>query len=80
VLYEGARALGKPAAPSYAEGVGTVVTIVGLYLLLPRFGFVGAAIASTLAYGTSLFFILLIFNRGLGMGLRRFLLATSGEL
>jgi O-antigen/teichoic acid export membrane protein len=80
VLYEGARALGKPAVPSYAEGVGTLVTIVGLYLLLPRFGFVGAAIASTFAYGTSLFFILLIFSRGLGMGLRRFLLATSGEL
>jgi O-antigen/teichoic acid export membrane protein len=80
VLYEGARALGKPAAPSCAEGVGTVVTIVGLYLLLPRFGFVGAAIASTFAYGTSLLSILLIFNRGLGMGLRRFLLATAGEL
>ena len=80
VLYEGARALGKPAVPSYAEGVGTLVTVVVLCLLLPRFGFVGAAIASTFAYGTSLFFILLIFNRGLGMGLRRFLLATSGEL
>jgi O-antigen/teichoic acid export membrane protein len=78
VLYEGARALGRPAVPSYAEGVGTLVTVVGLYLLLPRFGFVGAAIASTFAYGTSLFFILLIFNRGLGMGLRRFLPVPHG--
>jgi O-antigen/teichoic acid export membrane protein len=80
VLYEGARALGKPAVPSYAEGVGTLVTIVGLCLLLPRFGFVGAAIASTFAYGTSLFFILLIFNRELGIGFRRFLWAAAGEL
>ena len=80
VLYEGARALGKPTVPSYAEGVGTLVTVVGLYLLLPRFGFVGAAIASTFAYGTSLSFTLLIFNRGLGMGLRRFFLAARGLL
>ncbi len=79
VLYEGARALGRPAVPSYAEGVGTVMTIVGLYLLLPRFGFVGAAIASTFAYGTSLLFILLIFNRRLGVGFRRFLPAIVGE-
>ncbi len=60
VLYEGARALGKPAVPSYAEGFGTIVTISALYLLLPRYGFVGAAIASTLAYGTSFLFILLL--------------------
>jgi O-antigen/teichoic acid export membrane protein len=78
VLYEGARALGKPAAPSCAEGVGTLVTVVGLYLLLPRFGFVGAAIASTFAYGTSLLLILLIFNRGLGMRFRRFLPVPNG--
>jgi len=77
VLYEGARALGKPALPSYGEGVGTLVTVVGLYLLLPRFGYVGAAIASTFAYGTSLLFILLIFQRQLGMGFRQFLLPAQ---
>jgi O-antigen/teichoic acid export membrane protein len=77
VLYEGARALGKPAMPSYAEGVGTLATVVGLYLLLPRFGFVGAAIASTWAYGISLLFIVLIFSRAMDMGLRRFFLLTS---
>ena len=77
VLYEGARALGKPAVPSYSEGVGTLVTIVGLYLLLPRYGFVGAAIASTLAYGTSLLFILLIFNHGLGVAWRTLLVTGA---
>jgi O-antigen/teichoic acid export membrane protein len=77
VLYEGARALGKPAAPSYAEGVGTLVTVVVLCLLLPRFGFVGAAIASTFAYGISLLFIVLIFSRAMDMGLRRFFLLTA---
>jgi O-antigen/teichoic acid export membrane protein len=77
VLYEGARALGKPAVPSYAEGVGTLMTVVGLLLLLPRFGFVGAAIASTFAYGISLLFIVLMFSRAMDMGLRRFFLLTS---
>jgi O-antigen/teichoic acid export membrane protein len=71
VLYEGARALGKPAVPSYAEGFGTIVTIVALYLLLPRYGFVGAAIASTLAYGASFLFILLFCEYRLQISLRR---------
>jgi O-antigen/teichoic acid export membrane protein len=71
VLYEGARALGKPAFPSYAEGFGTLVTIAALYLLLPRYGFVGAAIASTLAYGTSFVFILLFCEYRLQISLRQ---------
>jgi O-antigen/teichoic acid export membrane protein len=71
VLYEGARALGKPAVPSYAEGLGTLMTIAALYLLLPRYGFVGAAIASTLAYGTSFVFVLLFCEYRLQISLRQ---------
>lgn len=59
VLYDGARSFGHPALPSYAEGAATAVTLVGLYLLLPRYGFAGAAIASTCAYAGS--FILMLF-------------------
>jgi O-antigen/teichoic acid export membrane protein len=70
VLYEGARALGKPAVPSYAEGFGTLVTVSALYLLLPRYGFVGAAIASSFAYGASLVFILMFCQFRLGISLR----------
>jgi O-antigen/teichoic acid export membrane protein len=71
VLYEGARALGKPVVPSYAEGLGTLVTIAALYFLLPRYGFVGAAIASTLAYGTSFVFVLLFCELRLQISLRQ---------
>ena len=46
VLYNGASALGRPALPSYAEGVSVGVTAIGLYLLVPRYGYVGAAIIS----------------------------------
>jgi O-antigen/teichoic acid export membrane protein len=76
VLYEGARALGKPAVPSYAEGLGTLATISALYLLLPRYGFVGAAIASTLAYGVSFVFVLLFCELRLQISLRQLLGAS----
>jgi len=62
VLYEGARALEQPSLPSYAEIISMAVTCGGLYLLLPRFGFIGAAIASTLAYSTACI-LMLVFCR-----------------
>jgi O-antigen/teichoic acid export membrane protein len=69
VLYEGARALGDPAIPSYAEGFATIVTLASLYVLLPRVGFVGAAIASSLAYGSSHGLTLALYSSRLGIGL-----------
>jgi O-antigen/teichoic acid export membrane protein len=62
VLYEGARSLNDPVLPSYAEGLAAFLTCLGLYVLLPRFGFLGAAIASTLAYSSSLVFMLVLYR------------------
>lgn len=62
VLYEGARSLNDPALPSYSEGLAAILTGGGLYLLLPRYGFLGAAIASTLAYTLCLLFTLVLFR------------------
>lgn len=70
VLYDGARALEEPLLPSYSEGVSIGVTVVGLLLLLPRFGFLGAAIASTIAYSTSLVVMLALARSRLNLGLR----------
>lgn len=50
VMYNGSSALGRPGLPSIAEGISMGVTGVGLYILVPRYGFVGAAIVSTIAY------------------------------
>jgi O-antigen/teichoic acid export membrane protein len=58
VLFSGARALGRPVLPSYAEGFAMAITCISLYCLLPRYGFIGAAIASTAAYIGSLIFSL----------------------
>jgi O-antigen/teichoic acid export membrane protein len=62
VLYDGARSLNDPALPSYSEGLAAVLTCLGLYLLLPRFGFLGAAIASTVAYSSSLVLTLVLYR------------------
>jgi len=45
-----------------------VLTGGGLYLLLPRFGFVGAAIASTAAYSASLLLMIILCRARLGIG------------
>jgi O-antigen/teichoic acid export membrane protein len=73
VLYDGARALNQPALPSYSEGSSLIITAVCLYLLVPRLGFLGAAIASTLAYTASFVITLVLFNRRTGLGWRQLL-------
>ena len=84
VLYEGARALNQPALPSYAEGCSMIVTLACLALLVPRFGFVGAAIASSLAYTTSLMVTLALFRARAGIGWQQLLgrkpASRSGDL
>ena len=70
VLYDGARSLEQPVLPSYAEGLSTVITLAGLLLLLPRLGFLGAAIASTVAYTSSLIFMLGLARSRMQLGLR----------
>jgi O-antigen/teichoic acid export membrane protein len=78
VLYDGARSLGEPALPSYAEGFATVVTFLGLWAFLPKFGFIGAAIASTLAYVSSLGLMLFLCRTRLRIGLRDIVWTSAG--
>jgi O-antigen/teichoic acid export membrane protein len=79
VLYEGTRSMGHPALPSYAEGLAMVLTGGGLYLLLPRFGFLGAAIASSIAYTGSLAVMILFCRTRLQISLRDLLAISPGE-
>jgi len=73
VLYNGASALGRPGLPSCAEGVSVAVTAVGLYVLVPRYGYVGAAIVSSVAYTVSFFVMLTLAHHLLGLRLRALL-------
>jgi len=54
VLSGGAQALGNPWLGSKASLIAMFVTVTLLYLLLPRLGIMGAAIATALAYFTQL--------------------------
>lgn len=69
VLFSGARALDHPSLPSYAEGLAVLITCGALYLLVPRYGFIGAAIASSMAYIGSLLLslVLLYFHSDFGI-------------
>ena len=77
VLYNAASALGRPGIASYAESASVIVTATGLYLLVPRYGYVGAAVVSTVAYGVSFLVMLVLAHRLLGLSLR---ILLFGEL
>lgn len=79
VLYNGSSALGRPGLPSVAEGASVAVTAVGLYLLVPRYGYVGAAIVSTVAYTISFVVMLVLARRLLGLGWRSLFLPPSAR-
>jgi O-antigen/teichoic acid export membrane protein len=63
VLYNGASALGRPGLPSCAEGASMAVTAIGLYVLVPRYGYIGAAIVSSVAYTFSFLLMLGLAHR-----------------
>jgi O-antigen/teichoic acid export membrane protein len=50
VAEDGLRGLGRPSAVLWAELAGVAVTAVALLTLLPRWGILGAALASLLGY------------------------------
>jgi O-antigen/teichoic acid export membrane protein len=77
VLYNGASALGRPALPSCAEGISMAVTAIGLYLLVPHYGYIGAAIVSSVAYTISLTLMLVLVHRLFGLSIRVLLLGRQ---
>jgi O-antigen/teichoic acid export membrane protein len=61
----GLKALNRPLIAGIGELIGAVITVIGLVVLLPWLGIAGAAIASVLAYATSLAYINWISRRRL---------------
>ncbi|BDI33119.1 hypothetical protein CCAX7_51700 [Capsulimonas corticalis] len=60
------RAAGKPMTTSTAEAASLVVMCILLLTLLPRWGIVGASIASTCGYFVNLFVLIYYFAREFG--------------
>jgi O-antigen/teichoic acid export membrane protein len=69
VMISGLRGLGYPGLGTIARLASAGVTIVALFLLLPRMGIAGAALASLLGYGVTMLIagFWLVKKRGLGV-------------
>lgn len=80
VLAPALAAAGKPGASALAEGLALVLTVLGLVLLLPSLGGVGAAIASLAAYGASFAVLLMAARREFGVNLRELLAAKRSDV
>jgi O-antigen/teichoic acid export membrane protein len=68
ILEEAARGLGHPRLALFAQLVGLVSTVVGLFVLIPKFGIRGAAWASMIGYGAACCTDLILLRRKLGCG------------
>lgn len=64
------QAIGRPGSESLAQGFGSTVTVIGLFLVLPAFGIRGAAALSSVAYTCSFVVSLVIVKRRTGSSWR----------
>jgi O-antigen/teichoic acid export membrane protein len=79
LLEEGLRALGRPAAVLWAELSGLAASAAGLLILLPRFGALGAAVASLCAYGFITTVLLVLLRRYTGCRPSHFFVPTRSD-
>lgn len=80
VLGGGAQALGDPWLGTKSQLVALVVTIVLLYLLLPKMGIMGAAIATAAAYLTQLVVVAFGLRQNHGISLRELFRFKAADL
>ena len=79
VLYNAASAMGRPGLGTVAEGVGVIATAMGLFLLVPRYGYIGAALVSSIAYTVSFLVMVVLSHRLLGLTMGVLLLGNVGS-
>ncbi len=79
-LEEATKGLGKPRVVLRAEMTGLVVTAVLIFPMIHFFGIVGAAIASILAYSTTLVILLWAAQTSLGSNWRDLIVATRDDV
>jgi O-antigen/teichoic acid export membrane protein len=79
VLAASLAAAGAPGRSSIGEGTALIITIPGLFLLVPSLGGLGAAMVSLAAYSVSFSYQLLVTRRRLGGSLRSYLLPHAED-
>lgn len=80
ILEEGIRGLGDPRSVLMAELIGLVGTVVLLFLLLPKWGILGAAGASLIGYMAVTVVLSLRTKRTTGLGVSDLLLPNTSDL
>lgn len=80
IIEEGLRGLGNPRSVLLAESTGLVVTVVLLFLLVPKMGITGAALASLLAYTMVNVVLILTLRKRVGMGFSELLVPRSADI
>jgi antigen flippase len=64
------RGLGRSLTVARCEGVGALLTVVGLVTVVPALGIAGAAIVSTVAYSAAFLFLLRALSKAVGVPVR----------
>jgi O-antigen/teichoic acid export membrane protein len=77
VLSQSFMAVGKPFVVTISQAIGVVLVIPLIYMLVPIYGPIGAAIALLIPSITRLIYVMVTFQRKFGTGMRSFLL--TGE-
>ena len=71
---------GKPKFNAISSGVGLIFTLVFAFILIPKYGIIGAGITATLAYSASTIYQLIIFIRITKVKLSEFLINKNDIL
>jgi O-antigen/teichoic acid export membrane protein len=72
--------LRRPGIAGVGELLALGLTAVGLLLLLPSLGGIGAALVSVVAYAVNFAWLLAIARRKIGGSLRDYLVPTRGDV
>jgi O-antigen/teichoic acid export membrane protein len=80
VLAAGLLSVGKPAHRSAGQLVGAFLTVLGLAVLVPSWGVVGAAVTTLIAYSVNFGVTLVLFIRECNVPLRDVLVPTRTDL
>ena len=62
-----------------SSAIGLIFTVVLGFLLIPRFGIIGASITASISYTASMIYQFIIFSRMSHLGIKDFIL-TKGEI
>jgi O-antigen/teichoic acid export membrane protein len=74
------QGVGHPGLPSIGQGVALAITVVGLLVLLPSMGIIGAAVVSFAAYSVNFLILLVATARTCEMKISELLIPTGADV